>query len=405
MRELMSDLEELRLALRLPFRLYDGETSVHAAPEPLQAKDPLANLPIVRGHSLIPQHVKSPFSERFIFLELDTRWSLLIGPYVYPDDDADVQMMVRRGLYDINELADISAYFESLIRIDYRSAAAIGRVTSERYAYRKAKGECPYGSDGVGEPQSLQEHSPAALLPDNYYEAQAKGRARHFSHPSILFEDELSASIETGNLDAALAALRRINRLARATLADQPLRSLKNSLIGSMTIFTRAAIAGGVPDQTSFTLSDAYIRQIESAAGREQLEGMEERAILAFVDLVKEENRQRYSPVVLRILRYIDVHLTGDLSLKRLADEVHLHPNYLSSRFRRETGQRLSGYVREKRLEEAAHMIRYTSNSLKQIGAFFRFNSQSHFSRAFKARFGVSFSTMAGSHRQKRKDK
>jgi len=96
------------------------------------------------------------------------------------------------------------------------------------------------------------------------------------------------------------------------------------------------------------------------------------------------------------VIRFIDLHLTEDLRLERLADEVHLHPNYLSSRFHSETGQRVSAYIRDKRLEEAAHMIRYTNNSLKQIAAFLCFSSQSHFSRAFKARYGVTPSDLAG---------
>lgn len=395
MRELISDLEELRLAIRMPICLFADGKPVDAEQVML---DHVSTLPLVRGHALVPQHVKSPFSERFIYLELDLCWSLLIGPFIYPNDDASVLMMIRRGLYDIAELERISDYYQALPRIDYRSAVAIGRVTAERYAFKRVRGEHPYAAVAgafVPVPPEITAGM-STMLPEHYYKTQIHERSKHFAHPSILIEDELAQNIEAGNRDAALAVLRRINRLERATLADQPLRSLKNSLIGSITIFTRAAIQGGVPDRTGFTLSDAFIRQIERASGREQLEGVEEQAIRAFVDLVADENRQRYSNAVLRVIRFIDLHLTEDLRLERLADEVHLHPNYLSSRFRSETGQRVSAYIRDKRLEEAAHMIRYTNNSLKQIAAFLCFSSQSHFSRAFKARYGVTPSDLAG---------
>ena len=409
LQELIADLRRLQLAIRLPLTLYEDGIDVFSEPESFAvlstgraAKRPLAMLPIAKGHPHTPQHLKSPYAERYICIELDERYTILIGPYLYPDDEETIERMVRRGLYDIADIEQAGESREQLPHIPYRSAIAIGRLAAERCTARQERGEYPYGINRNSAEVKREAPMSALMtpLPENYYRIQVEERSGQFAHPSIRLEDALGKRIEAGDTSGALSILRRINRLDRAKLADNPLRSLKNSLIGSMTIFTRAAIQGGVPDNQSFTLSDAYIRQIESATGQEELEGIEERAIRSFINLVNEEKKQKYSHVIGQLMQYIDTNLTSELSLNELAGIAHMHPNYLSSRFHKETGTRLSAYIRDKRLEEAIHMIQFSNNSLKQIAAFYRFSSQSHFSRAFKEKYGMTPSDVAKGRRK-----
>lgn len=400
--ELIADLRRLQLAIRLPLTLYDGDLDVFSEPDVFAvlstgpaAKRPLELLPIVKGHPHTPQHMKSPYAERYICIELDERYTVLIGPFLFPDDDTAIERMVRRGLYHISEIEKAGESFKSLPKLPYQSAIAIGRLVAERCAAREERGEYPYGKNRASADVIRESSALSTPLPENYYRIQVEDRSGQFAHPSIRLEETLGKKIEAGDRDGALQTLRRINRLDRAKLADNPLRSLKNSLIGSMTIFTRAAIQGGVPDNQCFTLSDAFIRQIEGVSSPEELEGLEERAIRSFINLVNEEKKQKYSHVISQLMQYIDMNLTADLTLSHLAGVAHLHPNYLSSRFHKETGTKLNDYIRDKRLEEAIHMIQFSKNSLKQIAAFYRFSSQSHFSRSFKEKYGVTPSDIA----------
>ena len=52
--------------------------------------------------------------------------------------------------------------------------------------------------------------------------------------------------------------------MERARLADSPVRSVKNSLIASCTLFTRAAIDADVPPEDAFSHSDVHILEIEA---------------------------------------------------------------------------------------------------------------------------------------------
>ena len=51
-----------------------------------------------------------------------------------------------------------------------------------------------------------------------------------------------------------MSVLTEINSLKRTRLSKDALRSVKNSLICSVTLFTRAAIDGGVMPEAAFTL-------------------------------------------------------------------------------------------------------------------------------------------------------
>lgn len=184
--------------------------------------------------------------------------------------------------------------------------------------------------------------------------------------------------------------LTELNRLPRAQLADTPLRSLKNSLIASITFFTRAAIAGGVPNDEAFTLSDSFIQSVERQNDMRVLHGMERDMVSLFIDRVEENRTRRASQLVRRVIGYVDEHLAEDLSTPIITQAVFVHPDHLSRRFRQETGETLHSYILRRRVEEAAHFMRYSHDSINDIASLYQFSSQSHFCTVFKKYIGVT---------------
>ena len=57
-----------------------------------------------------------------------------------------------------------------------------------------------------------------------------------------------------------------------------------------------------------------------------------------------------YSDPIRQILVTIDASLTGDLSLKRFANELFLNTSYLSTLFKKEVGMTLTDYVNANRI-------------------------------------------------------
>lgn len=67
-----------------------------------------------------------------------------------------------------------------------------------------------------------------------------------------------------------------------------------------------------------------------------------------------------------------------------------LSPSYLSRLFKQEVGISLSDYIREKKLDRAQNLLRFTDQSFAEIANILAFSSQSHFIQAFKSHTGMT---------------
>lgn len=209
-----------------------------------------------------------------------------------------------------------------------------------------------------------------------------------FQHPSYLLEQRICKAIAAGDREIALASLDQINSLERAQLDDDPLRSIKNSLIGSCTIFTRACISGGVDSETAFMLSDLYIRLIEKIKTRMQAESLEYDMVIGFIDLVNQHHHPKLSPPVYKAYQYIRHNLQKRLTLAEIANHTGLHPNYLSSLFSTETGHSIMSFYDQQRCDAIKQFLSGTDISLTDISVNFDFSSISYFSSYFKKQTG-----------------
>lgn len=86
------------------------------------------------------------------------------------------------------------------------------------------------------------------------------------------------------------------------------------------------------------------------------------------------------------IIRYINIHISNDLSAQRLSQQFYISRSYLMKKFKEETGYSLHQYIIQKRLFLAADLIRDGSPSTKaaiEAG----FSDYSVFLKAFKKLF------------------
>jgi len=92
---------------------------------------------------------------------------------------------------------------------------------------------------------------------------------------------------------------------------------------------------------------------------------------------------------MMRILDYIKDHYHEDLSLNTLADLTNLHPNYISSLFRKETGQPFIQYLNQYRIQKACEtLVTYPFMPVLQVGRQSGFENPQHFTKVFKKRTG-----------------
>jgi AraC-like DNA-binding protein len=93
------------------------------------------------------------------------------------------------------------------------------------------------------------------------------------------------------------------------------------------------------------------------------------------------------------VVRYIEDNLADPaLTAESVADGAHLSPRHLRTVFAG-SGEKVSAYILRRRLEECARKIRdpaWNGQTLMQIAFALGFNSAAHFTRAFRAQFGLS---------------
>ncbi len=322
---------------------------------------------------------ETPLKEQFLVVCIDKEEWVVCGPwYEAVMEPQDVRRLIRELHLSLNREEPLRAHFASLPHLTPMHTYYTSLLLEDLLRQKPFTPAPP-----VQLPSTEQ-------LSSDYYHNAYQNRMKRFRHPPYFFEQEISRQIASGNREHALQLLGELNTLQRARLADSPLRSLKNSLIASVTLFTRAAINGGVPFDEAFTMSDSYIQLIERQQDFSFLSAIEEVIVLRFTDSVSRCQQQRYSQLIRKTIDLIDEYLTEPLNPAFLASRVYVHPDYLSSRFHREVGETLHHFILRRRVEESAHFMRYSNESIINIAAFYRFSSQSHFINVFKKIMGIT---------------
>lgn len=369
-------------SVMLPVSLYQDGACVLSYPAPvpsaarlLAGEDPIGSIQVSFRQPRIPQYVVSRYDERFLYFELGEGRALLVGPFLAaPMASGDVYQLVRRLELPVSTHRQLMAYFETLPTADDSRHFYIGQLLQLLFGRR------PGGREVLPAPK---DHIGYELFQRTYH-----NHADLFHHPPFFLEELMLASITAGDRRTAQRTMDEINTLKRATLAQTPMRSLKNSLICSCTLFTRAAIAGGAPSQKAFTLSDAYIQNLENETDMGALARTEEQMLLSFVEIVETHRQEKYSMVTLAAIGYIDVHLAEKMQMRDIAKAIYVHPSYLSQRFHKDTGITLSLFIQRRRVEEAKHFLLHTDSPVSEIAHFYQFCSQSHFIQVFKKHTG-----------------
>ena len=99
---------------------------------------------------------------------------------------------------------------------------------------------------------------------------------------------------------------------------------------------------------------------------------------------------QGYSNLVRKALIQIDMDLSGDLTLSTIAGLLDVNPSYLSTVFKKETGQTLTEYVTEKRIDHAIFLLNSTNLQIQTIAQYCGIPDVCYFTKIFKKHVGKS---------------
>ena len=104
---------------------------------------------------------------------------------------------------------------------------------------------------------------------------------------------------------------------------------------------------------------------------------------------VNEEQNSRHQTLQ-RIKDYIQANLNHNLTLNEIASSVCYNSSHVSRFFHQMTGQTISQYILQQRMEEACRCLSCENDSIQAISEHLGFDSAQYFSNVFKKYTGVS---------------
>lgn len=211
------------------------------------------------------------------------------------------------------------------------------------------------------------------------------------AHGTYRVEQEMLRMVREGDMRLIeyieQAAL--VGNIGKLSNGD-PIRQLKNATLVCTTLFSRAAIDGGLEPELSYTLTDRYFQAVEACKTYSEINEITRAMQADFVQRVHHYKMSKYSHAVQQCCDHISLHLEDEITLEELAKLTGYATYYLSKKFKKETGSIPADYIRRQRLARAAWLLRTTHEDVQTISERLQFGTQSYFSDSFRKEYGMT---------------
>ncbi|MCL2368439.1 MAG: AraC family transcriptional regulator [Oscillospiraceae bacterium] len=198
--------------------------------------------------------------------------------------------------------------------------------------------------------------------------------------------------IRTGDVAAILRDReRREMALPPGKSVPAPQRHVEYKVCAAITLAAYAAIEGGLDRASAYAFNDLFLQRLERCRDSAEMTQLHDEMELLFakqVSLVRQKRSQ--ASYVEKCKLFIEQHLGKPFTLDDIAKALHINKSHLSRRFAQESGGPIMEYTRQKRIEAAANMLKYTDQTIAAIAAMFCFPTQSHFGELFKKIMGIT---------------
>lgn len=327
-----------------------------------------------------------PYCCKYIFMILpgtESSASLIIGPYISHEMSKDRLLEeAERMQVPASEFKNLEDFYRSLpvLTDDSRLMAMVNTLAEELWG-----SECAYQIlDLVNDTDFVKIKRPEWKAEED--------SAMHIRlmEQRYAYENELLDKVSKGLWHRAGMMLNPSVFSHLENRTTDPVRNQKNYCIVCNTLLRKAAERGGVHPVHLDRLSSIYARQIELVSSVSEGDELIQQMCLAYSRLVHKCKLQDYSALIQKVITYIEVEISSDLSLRKLANLHNVSPEYLSTLFHKETQTTLTQFINERRIELGANMLQTTSLQIQTIAECCGFPDAGYFAKLFKKRYGAS---------------
>ncbi len=327
--------------------------------------------------------VSDVLSCHYIFIKLpktETDQILIIGPFLKQD-------LNHAKIFEKGEQLHLNAAVLKQLEYYYASVPVL-RDDGQFFALINTFCEQLWGSTDSYTAIDLNHEDASALF--NYRQVKATVHEAESNWKIDLmekryaYEEQLLRAVSRGQIHKAEQMLSSFSTLAFESRSSDDLRNFKNYSIIMNTLLRKAAQDGGVHPIHLDKTSSEFAKKIETLSSINSIKEIMAQMLNDYCRLVRKHSIKQYSPLVQRAIIKIESDLTADLSLKQLANLNNVSTSYFSSLFKNETGQTLTDYVNNQRINQAKHLLRTTNLQIQTVAQLCGILDLHYFSKLFK---------------------
>lgn len=213
-------------------------------------------------------------------------------------------------------------------------------------------------------------------------------------------EKSLMFYISSGNVPRILTIIESFDPTANhydpgsfndiGEVSDDPLSQAISMFVSGITLYTRAALDGGLPDHIAYSLSDNYIKYSLMERDIQKLNILQTCALYDFTYQVSNYKYRNCGLYVKKCCEYIYRHLHDKITLTDLSSITGKSEGYISKIFEQELSIRPIEFIRNQKLDYAAHALEISDISVSAISDLLSFPSTSAFISYFKKKYEVT---------------
>ena len=373
----------------IPMYLFSDEKCIFCMPEQNELTyPPFQYLQELFSGSDRITHCTTEYGIMFCSLKVDSSENrhLVFGPVTtVPYSDSDLQHLYKDYMVSNDSRFDFNSFLRQIPCLSLSSL--LKKCIFLNYCLHE---EILSLEELTSVGQAVSENnvtSDASLLLEETY--QKKENEQH--NQTYILEEQLLRLVRTGNCEGFKRFAYSESNFHIGVTGSTALRQLKNNIIITTTLCTRAAIEGGLDYDTAYQLSDYFIQSSERLTSADRLTDLLGKVSYTFAEKVAQSKTpvstdERMQKAILYIQQNVNQHLTvGDV-----ADYVGFSKSYFSAYFKKTLGFSVSAFILRCKLEEGRELLQYTDKSISTISEFLCFSSQSHFHTSFRKQFGMT---------------
>lgn len=213
---------------------------------------------------------------------------------------------------------------------------------------------------------------------------------QHATKQTLSKLEEIRNAIRNGDptaVEQLLSSPDYMNEVERIFFNDLPFAIESFEYIWAQTSYV--AIEAGVDALEIGRVYEHFRSQLIHAQSVSEILQFNQQFHFSAASLVRAISQEtKYSPVIRVCRAYIREHIREGLTVQDVADALGYSRGYLSTLFKKETGQTIYAFILSLKLAEAIELISDPKVPTSQVWTLTGFCSQSHFSEFFKKQTG-----------------